>query len=144
MIAEEDVLKVLVAWKKTSLHTKPDDYVFSNDKGEQAKFDNRTFVAVLAKLGLLKDKRGNNRTMYSLRHTYATMRILDGDVDYHLLSKNMDTSLRMIDAHYGHLEPKQKAAQLTRSKKLEATQRRYLEEKCKREAENETKVLRTA
>jgi len=143
LIADEDVLKYLESWKKTSLHTKKYDYVFSNDKGESAKYDNRIFVKVLAKLGLLKNKHGNNRTLYSLRHTYATMRILDGDVDYHLLSKNMDTSLRMIDAHYGHLEPKQKAAQLTRSKRMEEVQRRYLEERKAKE-QTEKGILHTA
>ena len=44
------------------------------------------------------------RTLYSLRHTYATFQIFNG-VDYHTLSKNLGTSIGMLEKHYSHLTP---------------------------------------
>ena len=41
---------------------------------------------------------------YSLRHTYATFQIFNG-VDYHTLSKNLGTSIGMLEKHYSHLTP---------------------------------------
>ena len=58
--------------------------------------------------GLLKDGEGQNRTLYSLRHTYATLELLAG-TDIHTLAKQMGTSVKMIEQHYGHLQPAQKA-----------------------------------
>jgi integrase len=59
--------------------------------------------------GLLKNEDGQNRTLYSLRHTYATFELLRGGTDMHTLSKQMGTSVKMIEQHYGHLKPAQKA-----------------------------------
>ena len=125
LIADISVLSYLERWKKISKHTKPDDYVFCSKDGKSAKFDNGIFTKMLREFGLLMDKRGENRTLYSLRHTFAADRILDGDVDYYLLAKAMGTSIRMIETHYGHLETKKKAAQLTRSKYAENLKRAW-------------------
>ncbi len=45
---------------------------------------------------------GQNRTLYSLRHAYATMEPLAG-VDIHTLAKQLDNSSAMIEQHYGKL-----------------------------------------
>jgi integrase len=52
---------------------------------------------------LLKDEAGQTRTLYSLRHTYATMEMLRGGVDIHTLSKQMGNSAAMIERHYSKL-----------------------------------------
>ena len=52
---------------------------------------------------LLKDAEGQNRTLYSLRHTYATFEMLRGEVDIHTLSKQMGNSAAMIERHYSKL-----------------------------------------
>ena len=92
--------------------------------------------------GLLKDSEGNNRTLYSLRHTYAANRILDGDVDHYLLSKAMGCTVRVIEQHYGRLEPKQKAVQLTRSKRQEQlTEAWRLYDKKKRAKESRRNAM---
>ena len=53
--------------------------------------------------GLLKNEQGQTRTLYSLRHTYATLAMLRGDVDIHTLSKQMGNSAAMIERHYSKL-----------------------------------------
>ncbi len=46
-------------------------------------------------------------------------------MDYYLLAKAMGTSIRMIEMHYGHLEPKKMAAKLTHSKYAENLKRAW-------------------
>lgn len=48
------------------------------------------------------DNGGLNRTLYSLRHTYATF-ALAGGVDIHTLAKQMGTSVGMIEKHYSKM-----------------------------------------
>lgn len=49
------------------------------------------------------------RTLYSLRHTYAHLCILQERMDVYTLARQMGTSVKMIEVHYGHLQPSQKA-----------------------------------
>jgi integrase len=53
--------------------------------------------------GLLKNTEGQNRTLYSIRHTYATLALLEGAADIHTLSKQMGNSAAMIERHYSKL-----------------------------------------
>jgi integrase len=53
--------------------------------------------------GLLKDGEAKNRTLYSLRHTYATLAMIEGQVDIHTLSRQMGNSAAMIERHYSKL-----------------------------------------
>ena len=62
-----------------------------------------TFRRLMRDSGLLKDQDGQNRTLYSLRHTYATGEMLAGNVDIHTLSKQMGNSALMIERHYSKL-----------------------------------------
>jgi integrase len=62
-----------------------------------------TFRKLMRDSGLLKDANGDNRTLYSLRHTYATLEMLRGEVDIHTLSKQMGNSAAMIERHYSKL-----------------------------------------
>ena len=52
---------------------------------------------------LLKDDAGQNRTLYFLRHTYATLELLRNGTDIHTLSKQMGNSAAMIERHYSKL-----------------------------------------
>ena len=62
-------------------------------------------MAVLLDLsGAVKAKR----SLYSLRHTYAHFSILNKTMDVYTLAKQMGTSVKMIELHYGHLQPAQK------------------------------------
>jgi integrase len=54
--------------------------------------------------GLGKDTvTGQNRTLYSLRHTYATLALLRNEVDIHTLSKQLGNSVAMIERYYSKL-----------------------------------------
>lgn len=55
--------------------------------------------AVLDELGLKKDRDGNPRTAYSLRHTYICLRLMEG-ADIYQVAKNCRTSVEMIEKYY--------------------------------------------
>jgi hypothetical protein len=54
------------------------------------------------------------RSLYSLRHYYATQRLLEG-IPIHDLAQQMGTSVLMIQKHYSHLTPLMKATQFAGS-----------------------------
>ncbi len=54
------------------------------------------FLAILKAAGLEYDTHGNKRSIYSLRHTYATFCLQNG-TNVYWLQKNMG----MIERHYG-------------------------------------------
>jgi integrase len=56
---------------------------------------------------------GQDRTLYSLRHTYATFALLNDGMDVHTLAVQMGTSIQMIERHYSHLTPRLKKDMLT-------------------------------
>jgi integrase len=53
---------------------------------------------------LLLSAAGKRRSTYSLRHTYATFRLMRG-TDVYFLAKQMGTSVEMIEDYYGHITP---------------------------------------
>jgi integrase len=69
-----------------------------------SKFPRDMFKNVLRETNLLKDREGNRRTAYSLRHTYISLRLLEG-ADIYQIAKNCRTSVEMIQKHYAiHLK----------------------------------------
>ena len=84
--------------------------VFRLADGSVPKDLHGAFQRVLEEAGLLYDTNGNKRSLYSLRHTYATFQILyNKHIDFHTLAKNMGTSIAMLERHYSHLEVIHKA-----------------------------------
>jgi len=76
---------------------KPTDKVFPQDH-------KKLFNRILADLDLKFDRHGNRRTMYSLRHSYISFRLLEG-ADIYQIAKNCRTSVEMIEKHYAvHLK----------------------------------------
>jgi integrase len=64
----------------------------------------RVFARMLESCGLLMDKRTEEkRTLYSLRHFYATHEITKGVVSSDQLAEHMGTSVQMLEQHYSHL-----------------------------------------
>ncbi|MFC3069401.1 site-specific integrase [Phenylobacterium soli] len=71
---------------------KPTDIIFGSVQRELLN-------AILSELGLKKDREGNPRTAYSLRHTYICMRLMEG-ADIYQVAKNCRTSVDMIEKFY--------------------------------------------
>ena len=75
----------------------PIDRLFPLDHKKQ-------FNRVLEELELKFDRQGNRRTLYSLRHSSISFRLLEG-ADIYQIAKNCRTSVEMIEKHYAvHLK----------------------------------------
>ena len=89
--------------------------VFRLADGTVTKYLCQTFKKFLEDIGLLVDtKTGQERTLYCLRHTYATFQLVNNNVDMHTLAKQMGTSIQMLEKHYSHLTPRLRKDVLTR------------------------------
>ena len=76
----------------------------------------RQFNRILEETGLKFDREGNRRTLYSLRHSYISFRLLEG-ADIYQIAKNCRTSVEMIEKHYAvHLKNALDAAAINRRK----------------------------
>jgi integrase len=72
-----------------------------------------TFRKFLTDINMIKDRRsGANRTLYSLRHTYATLSLSLTNIREPFLAKQMGTSEQMIYKHYSHITARMHAQQL--------------------------------
>lgn len=81
----------------------PNEYVFlSRRTGKPYTTFKTSFNGLLNYCGIPVEKDGKNRTIYSLRHFYGTQR-LKGDMNPYHLSKQMGTSVEMIEKFYGHI-----------------------------------------
>ena len=99
---------------ETLLKQRVDLPVFRLPDGTVSKNLHQTFRAFVTEMGLLTCPRtGQNRTLYSLRHTYATFALLNDGMDIHALAIQMGTSIGMIERHYSHLTPRLKKDMLT-------------------------------
>lgn len=91
-----------------------DEPVFRLPDGTVTKNLRQTFKKLMDDTGLLVCPRtGNHRTLYSLRHTYATFALLNDGMDVHTLAVQMGTSIQMIEKHYSHLTPRLRKDMLT-------------------------------
>ena len=88
-----------------------DRLIFTFPRGVQPYNFNPQFENLLKECNLLKDVAGRNRSLYSLRHTYATFALAEG-IDIHTLARQMGTSTLMIERHYSKLTPMMAAAKL--------------------------------
>lgn len=79
----------------------PDSFVFCDKHGTAIESFKKSFAAFIEHAGLTFDTFGQRRTIYSLRHTYATTRIEAG-VNHYALAQNMGTSVAMLEQYYGH------------------------------------------
>ncbi len=105
LVAASNVANYLDRIRQISKHTEPDDFVFVTEDGKMA----RTLYYSLVERLLIESKlqtssSGSRRSTYCFRHTYATFRLTEG-VDVYFLAKQMGTSVKMIEDHYGHVTP---------------------------------------
>ncbi|MBU6211782.1 MAG: site-specific integrase [Gammaproteobacteria bacterium] len=90
---------------------KVDEYVFRTVDGKRPRHERlvKAFKAFLKKYDLLTDKEGQERTLYSLRHTYATTQLRNG-VTWDDLAIQMGTSRIMLERHYSKFKVEDRAA----------------------------------
>ena len=121
LIARTAVVKVLervMRWQKLSysglnaiIEAKVDRLIFRLPTGEQISNMENIFRNLMVRSNMRTDGSGQNRTLYSLRHTYATFALARG-VDIHTLARQMGTSVGMIERHYSKLTPMMNAEKL--------------------------------
>ncbi len=102
-----NVIVLLERIKSLSRHTEADDLIFCDQSGRPVENFGKTFKQALIKAKLLENRFGKQRTIYSLRHTYATIRLLYGSVKIEDLAQNMGTSPATIYKHYRHVMTRQ-------------------------------------
>ena len=121
LIARNAVVKVLegvMKWQKLPysglnavIEAKLDALIFRLPTGEQISNMENIFRNLMVRSNMRVDGSGQSRTLYSLRHTYATFALANG-VDIHTLARQMGTSVGMIERHYSKLTPMMNADKL--------------------------------
>jgi len=113
-----EALERLIKWQalpyanlEAVIEAKLDRKVFIFPEGDAPHSLDDVFERLMVESNLLKDATGKNRTLYSLRHTYATFALAEG-IDIHTLARQMGTSTLMIEKHYSKLTPMMAAAKL--------------------------------
>ena len=127
VISQENAVEWMKAWKEISHYKEDQDYVWygmskADEKQKIATDLNKTFRAFLKSVafkgrngGLLFDAEGKKRSLYSLRHFYATQRIQSG-VSYEDLRRQMGTGIQQLIRHYDWSKTEERAAEITKTK----------------------------
>jgi integrase len=103
--------------RNQELEAKPskEENIFCHKDGTPIGSFKKGFAALVKEAGVEFDRDGDRRTIYSLRHTYATFRLQEG-VNHYVLARNMGTSVKMLEQHYGHTSNRAMADELTKHK----------------------------
>jgi integrase len=122
-IGHSTILDMILDMHEKSLDTDvPDDHnplVFRLPDGSTSNQLGRNFTMLLKRLGL-ENGPGGKRTLYSLRHTYISLRLLEG-VSPSIIAKQCGTSAEMIQRHYDHLTTLMHVKELVGSEGAELT-----------------------
>ena len=99
------VYERLVQMNRARGYASPDDYLFMPEMADRKKaveFAGYQFQHILDVAGIGGNvANGKNRTLYSLRHTSITFRLLYGkNIDLITLARNARTSVEMIEKFY--------------------------------------------
>jgi integrase len=121
-----EYLKRIYELRVEELGKKPaeDEFIFCHRDGSKIGSFKKGLESLFRAAGVLKSEDGSNRTAYSFRHTYATMRLEEGVNPYHL-AQNMGTSVKMIENFYGHTTNRSMAAELTKRKDRSQSSSRF-------------------
>jgi len=111
----KNYLKRILDMRMSELGKAPsgDDYIFCSKDGSAIGSFKGAFSTLIKNAGVEFDSHGSRRSLYSLRHTYATFRLQEG-VHHFILARNMGTSTEMLEKHYGHTSNIASAAELTK------------------------------
>ena len=112
--------RIVACYKKLGIIHEPDDFLFINVAFRKRSQLGRMIMYQRLKKTLISsgiqdelDKVGRSISLYSLRHWYAYMRILNG-VDFNLLARNMDTSVARLHSTYGHINTELHLKEITK------------------------------
>ena len=95
------------------LTQKNENYVFRMKNGNRPYNFVKAFGAGIREANMLTNGRDKyERSLYSLRHYYATQRLYEG-LTYEQLSENMGTSAKMLKEHYQHFDLMEMADKLS-------------------------------
>jgi len=98
------VYEKVQAYQASRGYGAPDDYVFFPEESNRRLVLDITgwaFNWILKNLGIKAGPHGADRTLYSLRHTAITFRLIyGGNIDLLTLARNARTSVEMIDKFY--------------------------------------------
>lgn len=110
VVAYKDVLEIILDMHAQSFdgldsdEGVADDYdplIFRLPNGETTDQLGRNFTVLLKRLDL-ESGPGGKRTLYSLRHTYITMKLIEG-VSPAVIASQCGTSTAMIETFYSHI-----------------------------------------
>ncbi len=115
--------RALRNWRSATAFRSEDDPIFCHQTNSNAKAG--TFIKHFRsnfrrflqrhsgnEFILWDEKEENRRTLYSLRHTYATQRLINGDLEVYELALNMGTSIRELERTYSKALPEAFATKL--------------------------------
>ena len=117
---KKNIDRIISSYKKLGIKHEPDDFLFIN-----AAYGRRTALGRMIMYQRLKktlidsgiqdelDKAGKSISLYSFRHWYCYLRILNG-VDFNLLSQNVGTSVARLHSTYGHINTEQHLKEITK------------------------------
>ncbi len=112
LVAAGNVAEYLERIRAIAKVTGENDFVFTTSTGKPASSLYSSLITkLLEESKLLLSSSGRRRSTYCFRHTYATFRLSEG-VDVYFLSKQMGTSVQIIEDHYGHINPVKNAARI--------------------------------
>lgn len=94
-------------------HPPDDGFVFAHKSGEAIRSFKTAFNSLVRFCDIPFERHGRRRTVYSLRHYYATERLAN-ETNPFLLAKQMGTSVDMLERYYGQTINSQVAAQISR------------------------------
>jgi hypothetical protein len=104
MRAANSVYQSLKQHQESRGYGKPNDYLFlpeAKDREGAIQLLTTHFRKILEKANLRTGQYGQQRTLYSLRHTAITFRLLYGNgIDLLTLARNARTSVEMIERFY--------------------------------------------
>lgn len=118
----EDYIKRVYDYRMEELDKAPDtdEVIFCHKDGTPIHTMKTAFRSLLKAAEVPIQRNGGSRTIYSLRHFYATMR-LSHDTSPFLLAKQMGTSVEMLEKFYGQTVSSELAAQITKGNQTSST-----------------------
>lgn len=119
------IYKQITKLRAASNQARPTDYLFLphlKDRAYALDVLSIMFNWVLKETGLKEDANGKPRSLYSLRHSAITFRLLYGSgIDILTLARNARTSVEIINKHYASTVTPEQNIQMLHSRRAKPT-----------------------